>query len=99
MMMIQAALLIFALRLVDVTAMTLRILMVMRGRKIMAWVLGFFQALVFVVAIREVFADLGNWLNIVGYAAGFGSRNTNGCGLVELVRQAYKEESVDKGNG
>jgi CRISPR-associated endoribonuclease Cas6 len=34
-----------------------------------------------------------------GYAAGFGSRNTNGCGLVELVRQTYKEESVDKGNG
>ncbi len=89
MMMIQAALLIFALRLVDVTAMTLRILMVMRGRKIMAWVLGFFQALVFVVAIREVFADLGNWLNIVGYAAGFATGTVVGMRMEEWLAVGY----------
>ena len=89
MMMIQAALLIFALRLVDVSAMTLRILMVMRGRKFMAWVLGFFQALVFVVAIREVFADLGNWLNIVGYAAGFATGTVVGMRLEEWLAVGY----------
>jgi uncharacterized protein YebE (UPF0316 family) len=88
-MMVQAALIVFALRLVDVSAMTLRILMVMRGRKFMAWVLGFFQALVFVVAIREIFSDLGNWLNIVGYAAGFATGTVVGMRLEEWLAVGY----------
>jgi uncharacterized protein YebE (UPF0316 family) len=87
--MIQAALIVFALRLVDVSAMTLRILMVIRGRKFMAWVLGFFQALVFVVAIREVFEDLGNWMNIVGYAAGFATGTVIGMRLEEWLAVGY----------
>jgi CRISPR-associated endoribonuclease Cas6 len=31
-----------------------------------------------------------------GYAAGIGSRNTNGCGLVEVVRPGPTEDSLDK---
>ena len=50
---------------------TLRVLFVMRGRKLNAWILGFFQALVFVIAISTVLRDLSNPLNILGYAAGF----------------------------
>jgi len=33
-----------------------------------------------------------------GYASGFGSRNTNGCGLVEIVRQNRMEETGDQRN-
>jgi CRISPR-associated endoribonuclease Cas6 len=33
-----------------------------------------------------------------GYASGFGSRNTNGCGLVEIVRQNHVEEYGDQRN-
>lgn len=87
--MIASALLIFALRLVDVTAMTLRVLMVLRGRKGMAWVLGFFQALVFVVAIREVLTNLGNWMNVVGYAAGFATGTVVGMRLEEWLAVGY----------
>ena len=63
--------LIFALRVTDMTLDTLRVLFVMRGRKLIAWILGFFQALVFVIAITTVLRDLSNPLNIIGYAAGF----------------------------
>ena len=42
-----AGLIIFTLRIVDVTMMILRILMVIRGRKALAWLFGFIQALVF----------------------------------------------------
>jgi uncharacterized protein YebE (UPF0316 family) len=87
--MIQSALLIFALRLVDVALMTLRYLIVMRGRKGLAWVLGFFQALVFVVAIRAVLSDLENWLNIIGYAAGFASGTVVGMRLEEWLAIGY----------
>jgi uncharacterized protein YebE (UPF0316 family) len=63
--------LIFGLRVTDMTLDTLRVLFVMRGRKPIAWILGFFQALVFVIAITYVLRDLTNPLNIIGYAAGF----------------------------
>ncbi|MGW8225438.1 MAG: DUF2179 domain-containing protein [Anaerolineales bacterium] len=63
--------LIFSLRVTDMTLDTLRVLFVMRGRKGIAWILGFFQALVFVIAITSVLRDLTNPLNIIGYAAGF----------------------------
>jgi uncharacterized protein YebE (UPF0316 family) len=63
--------LIFGLRVTDMTLDTLRVLFVMRGRKPIAWILGFLQALVFVIAITYVLRDLTNPLNIIGYAAGF----------------------------
>jgi uncharacterized protein YebE (UPF0316 family) len=63
--------LIFSLRVTDMTLDTLRVLFVIRGRKLYAWILGFFQATVFVIAITTVLRDLNNILNIVGYAAGF----------------------------
>jgi uncharacterized protein YebE (UPF0316 family) len=66
-----AALTLFCLRLVDVTLYTLRLMMVVRGRKALAWTFGFFQAFTFVVAISAVLSDLGNWGKILGYSAGF----------------------------
>jgi uncharacterized protein YebE (UPF0316 family) len=65
------ALWIFALRVADMTLDTVRVLFVMRGRRLLAWILGFLQALIFVVAISSVLANLDNPLNVVGYAAGF----------------------------
>jgi uncharacterized protein YebE (UPF0316 family) len=73
--------LIFLLRVLDMTLDTLRVLFVMRGRKGIAWVLGFFQALIFVVAISTVLRDLDNLFNILGYAAGFATGNVVGIFL------------------
>lgn len=87
--MVQSALIIFGLRVVDMTAATMRILMLSRGRKAITWVLGFFQALVFVVAIRAVIADLENWLNVIGYAAGFASGNVVGMWIEERLAIGY----------
>ena len=70
--------LIFILCVMDMTLDTLRVLFVMRGRKGIAWVLGFFQALIFVVAISTVLSDLDNLFNILGYAAGFATGNVVG---------------------
>jgi uncharacterized protein YebE (UPF0316 family) len=66
-----SALTLFALRVVDVSLYTVRIMMVVRGRKRIAWAFAFMQSIVFVVAIRAVLSDLGNWGKIIGYAAGF----------------------------
>ncbi len=62
---------IFALRIGDMSLDTIRVLFVMRGRKLLAWVLGFLQSLIFVIAISQALSHLDNPLSVVGYAAGF----------------------------
>lgn len=68
---ILTSLSIFGLRVMDMALDTIRVLFVMRGRRLLAWILGFLQALIFVVAISSVLANLDNPLNVIGYAAGF----------------------------
>ncbi len=79
------AALIFALRVLDMSLDTLRVLVVMRGRKKIVWVLGFFQATIFVVAITSVLKDLNNPLNVIGYAAGFATGNVVGMFIEERL--------------
>lgn len=83
--LLQSALLIFILRVVDVALATVRMLMVIRGRKAPAWIIGFAQAIVFVVALQAVLSDLDNWLNILGYAAGFATGNVAGMMIEERM--------------
>jgi uncharacterized protein YebE (UPF0316 family) len=76
---------IFALRVSDMSLDTLRMLFVMRGRKSVAWVLGFFQSVIFVVAITSVLQNMGNLLNVIGYAAGFATGNVVGMLIEERL--------------
>jgi uncharacterized protein YebE (UPF0316 family) len=80
-----SAALIFFLRVTDMTLDTLRVLFVMRGRKSIAWVLSFFAAGVFVLAIGTALSDLSNPLNIIGYAAGFATGNVIGMWIEERL--------------
>ena len=89
-----SAALIFGLRVLDMTLDTLRVLVMMRGRKSVAWVLGFFQALIFVVAISSVLSDLDNMLNILGYAAGFATGNVVGIYLEERLAIGHVHLSI-----
>ncbi len=89
-----SAALIFALRIVDVSIATVRMLVIIRGERLMAWVLGFFQALVFVVAIRQIFANLDNVWNMVGYAAGFATGTVVGMWLEERLAMGYSHIRV-----
>ena len=85
----SAALLIFGLRIVDVSMAIMRILMVMRGRKGLAWLFGFIQAFVYAIALREVFSDLNSLSNIIGYAAGFATGTVVGIWLEERLAVGY----------
>jgi uncharacterized protein YebE (UPF0316 family) len=82
---ILGAFLIFGLRVTDMSLDTLRVLFVMRGKKPIAWVLGFFQSAVFVLAITSVLNNLDNPLNLVGYAAGFATGNVLGMWIEERL--------------
>jgi uncharacterized protein YebE (UPF0316 family) len=73
---------------------TLRVLVVLRGRKGIAWVLGFFQALIFVLAIGSVLSNLDNPLNVLGYAAGFATGNVVGMLIEERLAIGHVQLSI-----
>ena len=86
--------LIFMLRVSDMTLDTLRVLVVMRGRKGIAWILGFFQSAIFVVAITSVLKDLGNPLNVLGYAGGFATGIVVGMLIEERLAIGHVQLSI-----
>ncbi|HEX9854947.1 MAG TPA: DUF5698 domain-containing protein [Acidimicrobiia bacterium] len=63
---------IIALRLLDVSVGTLRITNLVRGKRFVAGILGFFESLSWVVAAGLVLSDLDEWYKVAAYAAGFG---------------------------
>lgn len=69
---------IFLLRLVNQTLDTVRFMMTIRGRKLVAWIAGFLETVIFVVTLSAVITQLNNVLYIVAYAAGFATGNTVG---------------------
>lgn len=78
-------LLIFCARIVDVSLDTLRIVFLNRGRKVVAPVLGFFQALIWVVAISQVMKNLANPACFLAYGAGFAAGNYFGLLIEEKI--------------
>jgi uncharacterized protein YebE (UPF0316 family) len=64
-------LLIFLARICDVSINTVRIIYMLGGRRITATLLGFLEAFIWLLVIRQVFQHLDNWLCYVAYPAGF----------------------------
>ncbi|MGH7663742.1 MAG: DUF2179 domain-containing protein [Gemmatimonadaceae bacterium] len=65
------AILIFCLRIVDVSCDTMRVLFAVRGKRVIAGSLGFFQALIWIFAIGTAMQHLDSWMHILGYAGGY----------------------------
>lgn len=63
--------LVFALRVFGVTLATVRVLIMTRGRKLLAASIGFFEVLVYALAIGYVVNNLSNVWNLLGYSLGF----------------------------
>jgi len=77
--------LIFVLRVGDMSLDTLRVLFVMRGKKVIVWILGFFQATIFILAISIVLAGVDNPLKVVAFSAGFATGNVVGMLIEERL--------------
>ncbi len=88
------ALTIFVLRVIDMSLGTLRFLVSVRGKKTVSWVLGFFQSIIFVLAITSVLSSLDNILNIISYAAGYATGGVLGVWLEEWMAIGYVRVQV-----
>ncbi len=78
-------LLIFCLRICDMTLDTLRIIFMTKGLKRLAPLIGFFEILIWIVAITRIMQHLNNWECYVAYAAGFATGNYVGMLLDEKL--------------
>lgn len=78
-------LLIFLSRIVDVTIGTIRIVMVAKGHKYIAPVLGFFEVFIWLLAITRIIQNLDNWVCYVAYASGFATGNYIGLIIEEKM--------------
>lgn len=62
---------IFGLRIIDVSLATLRMLLAVRGIKLLVPLIGFFEILIWIFAVGTVIRHLDSPLHVIGYAAGF----------------------------
>lgn len=77
--------LIFLARIIDVTIGTVRIVMVSKGQKFWAPLLGFFEVLVWLLAIARIMENLDNWTCYFAYSAGFATGNYVGLKIEERL--------------
>jgi uncharacterized protein YebE (UPF0316 family) len=64
-------LMIFIARILDVSIQTIRIIFISRGHKIIAPVLGFFEVLIWLLAISQIIKNLSNPICYLAYGGGF----------------------------
>ncbi|MCF8378915.1 MAG: DUF2179 domain-containing protein [Bacteroidales bacterium] len=94
--------LIMLARIVDVSLDTIRVIMVTKGYRTAAPIIGFFQSLIWLIAITRVMEHLGNPVAYIGYAMGFGLGTYVGMVLegklalgYELLRVITKADASD----
>jgi uncharacterized protein YebE (UPF0316 family) len=79
------ALLIFLLRIGDVTAGTLRVIFLVNGRRMPAMILAFAESAIWILAISRVFSHLDTWQNMAGYAAGYACGTLVGISVDQFI--------------
>jgi len=86
---VLGGLLIFALRVIDVSIGTVRTLMIVRGHKLLSALLGFVQMVIFLLAISKVIQEVGNVWNVLGYCGGFATGTLVGMALEDRLALGF----------
>jgi uncharacterized protein YebE (UPF0316 family) len=95
-------LMIFFARICDVSIGTLRVIFLSKGYKKIAPVLGFFEVIIWLIAITQVMKHVDNFIGIFAYGAGFAAGNYVGMlieeklslGLV-IIRIIFKKDLTE----
>jgi len=77
--------LIFLARIADVTIGTLRIMFVSKGHRIIAPLLGFFEVMLWLLALTKIIQNLSNPMTYIAYGAGFAMGTHIGIVLEEKL--------------
>lgn len=95
-------LLIFFARVCDVSISTIRLILLYRGRRVLAPILGFIEVLIWLLAMRQIMSNLTNPFIYIGFAAGFAMGNYVGIILeeklavgLEVIRIISKTDALE----
>jgi uncharacterized protein YebE (UPF0316 family) len=88
------ALVIFALRVVNYSISTVRLVFIARGRRVSASVIAFFEALIFAVVIAQVVSDLENVVYLLAYCLGAAVGSYVGMWLDSRYVVSYSKVTV-----
>lgn len=80
---------IYFARVVDVSFATIRVLMIMRGQRLSAALLGFFEIIIYIMALSRVVNQLDQPYNLMVYALGFASGTMTGSYLEERLAVGF----------
>jgi uncharacterized protein YebE (UPF0316 family) len=83
------ALLIFSLRIVDVSIGTLRVMYMVRGERKKSVPLAFLESAVWVFAISRIFKQVDNPLNMLAFAGGYAAGTLIGMTLERWIASGY----------
>ncbi len=88
------ALLIFCLRITDVSMGTVRTTMIMRGQRKWAALIGFVEVTIWVLAISRVITNLHTVWNVIGYSGGFATGTLLGMWIESKLALGYADLSI-----
>lgn len=77
--------LIFLSRIADQSIGTLRLIFVSKGYKTIAPLLGFFEVIIWLLAVSQILKQMDNFLYYIAYGAGFAAGNYIGIILEERI--------------
>jgi uncharacterized protein YebE (UPF0316 family) len=78
-------LVIFLLRIVDVSLATVRMLLSVRGQKLLVPLIGFFEVLIWLFAAGNAIRHLSSPYHVIGYAGGFAAGTAVGLWVEEKL--------------
>lgn len=85
---------IFCARICDVSIGTMRIILITRGYKNIAPILGFFEVLIWLTAISKAIQNLNSIYSYLIYAAGFACGNYVGMLLEQKIAIGFQEVRI-----
>jgi uncharacterized protein YebE (UPF0316 family) len=87
--LLLGALLIFLLRVTDVSIGSMRVIYMVRGQRLVAALLGFLESGIFIIAISQVLRPPLEWPKMIGYAAGFAVGTALGVTIERWIASGY----------
>ncbi len=81
--------LIFSARVIDVSMETIRIVFVSRGVRKTVALIGFFEKLIWLLAITQIMQHLNNPANYIAFAAGYSMGTFTGMSIAKRISSHY----------
>ncbi len=80
---------IFVAKIAHVSLGTVRIIFLTRGNSVQAAFIGFFEVIIYLLALGMVLTNLDQWTNILVYGLGFAAGNLVGSRIEEMIAVGY----------